>query len=346
MWFGFNGSGKPENRSGLRGLCTAMLLFLRNGNDGRLQIAGKMSLNLPKYCSKILYEHTQSLLVCLFVQAVLYANKTKKKENHLRESEQLMHTEYKNPRVFFSVLEVSKGHWILWRLIPFLKIPILSDAIKLGLPSDHRYNLRAKCGIVHLSELQITGLALCFQSTGTASRLVFAQCLHLLLVFDGVGSFPAIFSKNGSEWIAVLFSLQINDCKSYLSCPSTFCGPGGSFVCRSLCSTEWALFCRNQSEGLLLPDGHANYLPPSVFLSFLGKTASQYFLQLGRMVIARRRYIWGLKSTPSPPQIRWFLFCWLLFPLSSLIFKLFCIGQRADCIWDSCVITWVQELVF
>lgn len=101
MWFGFNGSGKAENRSGLRGLCTAMLLFLRNGNDGRLQIAGKMSLNLPKYCSKILYEHTQSLLVCLFVQAVLYANKTKKKENHLRESEQLMHTEYKNPHEFF-----------------------------------------------------------------------------------------------------------------------------------------------------------------------------------------------------------------------------------------------------
>lgn len=286
---------------GLRTAMSGNKLFPHNGNDGQLQIARKVSLNLPKYCSKILYERTESLLACLFMQTVLYANKTKKKEeNHLRENEQRMHTEYKNPHEFFSVLEVSKGHWILWRLIPFLKIPILSAAIKLGLPSDHRYNLRAKCSIVHLSELQITGLAQCIQSTGTSSLLVLAQCLYLLLVFDGVGSFPVIFSKNGSEWIAVLFPLWINDCKSYLSCPSTFSGPSGSFVCRSLCSTEWALFCRNWSEGLFLPGEHANYLPPCILFSLLCKTALQYFLQLGWMVIARRGYIWGLKST-SPP---------------------------------------------
>lgn len=172
---------------------------------------------------------------------------------------------------------------------------------------------------MHLSELQITGLAPCFQSTGTSSQLVLAQCLHLLLVFDGVGSFPVTFSKNSSKWITILFPLQINDCKSSLFCPSTFSGPGGLLVCRSLCSTEWALFCRNQSEGLLLLDGHANYLPPCIMFS----TASQYFLQLGRMVITRRGYIWGLKSTHPPPPDQMFSFLLTFFPFEYADFQAF-----------------------
>lgn len=122
-------------REGSVQLCLKINCFSVTEMMGDCEYWRKLHQIYQKYYSKLLYKHIQSLLACLFMQTAFYANKTEKKmkANHLRENEQLMHIEYKNPYEFFYFSEVRKGHWILWRLIPFLKIPIPPDAIKLFL---------------------------------------------------------------------------------------------------------------------------------------------------------------------------------------------------------------------
>lgn len=161
-----------------------------------------------KYYSNILYMYIQSLLTCPFMQTVLYANrmkKEKKKGNHLRENEQLMHIEYKNPYEFFSSLEVSKGHWIIWRLISPLKNPILPGAIKLFLSMTTDMISEPKavlCRSLYCADAS--------QSMDASLWGILTCCLHSLLVFNSVGSFPVTFAQKGFEWIAQLLVLSPN----------------------------------------------------------------------------------------------------------------------------------------
>ena len=206
MWFGFNNSGKLGNGSGLRGLCTAMFgnkLFLWNGNDRRLQILEKNIKPIKNITAKSCISTYKACWLVFSCRLCSMQIKLKKQANHLRENEQLTHIEHKNPYEFFSSLDVSKGHWILWRWIAFLKIPVLPAAIRLFLPMITDIIAEPNAVLCVCQSCRSLALAQCFQSMD-ASLHVLACSLHSLLVFNRVGSFPVIFAKNGFEWIAQL----------------------------------------------------------------------------------------------------------------------------------------------
>lgn len=86
------------------------ILFLWNGNYGRLQIVGKNIKATKNITAKsCISTHKASSLVfkcrLCFIQI-----KLKKKANRLTKNEQLTHIEFKNPYEFFAFLEVSEGH--------------------------------------------------------------------------------------------------------------------------------------------------------------------------------------------------------------------------------------------